>query len=315
MKLPIRFLLATGWLAAIAVPASHAKIERVVEKTFTVRPGGTLHVETQGGNISVEPSNDGVVKITAKEKIRANSDSEAEEILKKLTLTMEQSGNAVFAEAKYEKTFSGIHFGSWPPVQVDFVVSVPATFATDLKTSGGDITVGDLAAKVHARTAGGDIKLDHISADVDASTSGGNVSLAEGNASVLLRTSGGNVSVGRAVGPADLSTSGGDIKVDSVENTLRATTSGGDVRAGFAGALKGSCVLSTSGGKVTATVDKAAGFHLDASTSGGDVEADGLAIAIEHGGQDRSRLAGDVNGGGPLLKLRSSGGDVVIKAR
>ena len=61
MKFPFRFLLATGWLAAVAIPA-HAKIERVVEKTFTVQPGGNLHVETQGGNVSVEPSNDSVVK-------------------------------------------------------------------------------------------------------------------------------------------------------------------------------------------------------------------------------------------------------------
>lgn len=314
MKFPLRFLLATGWLAAVAIPA-HAKIERVVEKTFTVQPGGNLHVETQGGNISVEPSNDSVVKIIAKEKIRASSDSEADEILKKLTLTMEQSGNAVFAEAKYEKMLSGFHFGSWPPVQVDFVVTVPASFATDLRTSGGDIIVGDLAGKIRAHTSGGDIKLGHVSADVDATTSGGNVSLVEGTGSVQLRTSGGNVTVGRAVGPTELSTSGGDIKVDSVENTLRAGTSGGDVRAGLMGALKGDCVLSTSGGKVTAIVDKVAAFHLDASTSGGEVEAGGLTITIEHGGQGRSRLAGDVNGGGPLLKLRSSGGDVVITTR
>ncbi len=314
MKFPLRFLFATGWLAALAIPA-HAKIERVIEKTFTVQPGGNLHVETQGGNISVEPSNDSVVKITVKEKIRASTDGEADEILKKLTLTIEQSGNAIFAESKYEKMLSGFHFGSWPPVQVDFVVTVPASFATDLKTSGGDIVVGDLAGKVHARTSGGDIKLDHIAADVDASTSGGNVSLAEGRAAVELHTSGGNVSVGRAVGPTELTTSGGDIKVDSVENTLRATTSGGDVRAGLMGALKGDCVLSTSGGKVTAVVDKTVGFRLDASTSGGDVDASGLTITIEHGGQGRSRLAGEVNGGGPLLKLHSSGGDVVIKTR
>jgi hypothetical protein len=314
MKFPFRFLLATGWLAAIAIPA-HAKIERVVEKTFTVQPGGNLHVETQGGNVTVEPSNDSVVKIIAKEKIHASSDSEADEILKKLTLTMEQSGNAIFAEAKYEKMFSGFHMGSWPPVQVDFVVTVPASFATDLRTSGGDIIVGDLAGKVLAHTSGGDIKLGHIAADVDASTSGGNVSLVDGSGSVHLRTSGGNVFVGRAVGPTDLSTSGGDIKVDSVENTLHAGTSGGDVRAGLSGALKGDCVLSTSGGRVIATVDKGVGFHLDASTSGGDVEAGGLTITIERGGQGKSRLAGDVNGGGPLLKLRSSGGDVVVNTR
>jgi hypothetical protein len=114
------------------------------------------------------------------------------------------------------------------------------------------------------------------------------------------------------VGPSDLRTSGGDIKVDSVENTLKAETSGGDVKAGFEGGLKGDCVLSTSGGQVKASVGKDVAFHLDASTSGGQVDAAGLTITIDHGGMGRSSLAGLVNGGGPVLKLRSSGGDIEV---
>jgi hypothetical protein len=58
---------------------------------------------------------------------------------------------------------------------------------------------------------------------------------------------------------------------------------------------------------------KGAGFHLDASTSGGEVRADGLTITLEHGGSGKSKLVGAVNGGGPRLKLRTSGGDVRIR--
>jgi hypothetical protein len=65
---------------------------------------------------------------------------------------------------------------------------------------------------------------------------------------------------------------------------------------------------------VTATVDKSAAFRLDASTSGGSVDAQGLTMTLE-GRTRRNRLAGDVNGGGPLLKLRSSGGGVAVKTR
>ena len=36
---------------------------------------------------------------------------------------------------------------------------------------------------------------------------------------------------------------------------------------------------------------------------------------IEKGGAGRSRLAGKVNGGGPLLKMRSSGGDIIVETR
>jgi hypothetical protein len=313
MKFP-SLLLTAGLLAMVPFTA-HAKIERVVEKSFNVQPGGTLKVETQGGDVRVQTSADNTVKVTAREKIRASTEAEADEILAKLTLTIEQTADGVGATAKYEKKIPGFHWGSWPPVQVDFTVTVPANYNVELKTSGGDITVGNLNGKVYARTSGGDITLGKISGEIDGGTSGGNVRLEEGLASVTLGTSGGDVRVGRAVGPTDLGTSGGNIDIKSVENTLRASTSGGDVSAGIAGALKGDCKLSTSGGRVRVIVDKGGAFDLDASTSGGDVDATGLTITIEKGGSGRSRLAGKVNGGGPLLKLRSSGGDIVVQTR
>jgi hypothetical protein len=306
--------LAAALCAGLTLTA-HAKIERVVEKSFTVQPGGVLTVETQGGNIRVETSNEPMVKVVAKETIRASSDEEAAAILKDLSLTIEQTSEGVSAISKYEKSFSGLHFGSWPPVQVSFVVSIPTEYNVKAKTSGGDVSVGNLLGKVNARTSGGNISLGKISGDVDAGTSGGDVRLDEGRARVKLNTSGGNIAVNHAVGPTNVDTSGGDIKIDLVENTLDASTSGGNVSAGFIGTPKGDCVLHTSGGTVRATVDKFAAFRLDASTSGGSVDANGLTITLEKGGSGKSHLVGTVNGGGPTLKLRTSGGDIRVSVR
>ena len=152
------FLLAAG-LAALAPLSAFAKIERVVEKSFTVQPGGTLRVETSGGGIAVEVGPGDTVKVVAKEVIRADSDAEADALLKELALTIEQQGNDVVAKTKYASTPLGFHFGSWPPVQVSFVVTVPAHYHTDLHTSGGSIKVGDLTGNVLARTSGGGIKI------------------------------------------------------------------------------------------------------------------------------------------------------------
>ena len=308
-----RIIATASLLAAIAAPAS-AKIEREVEKTFQVQPGVLLKVSTAGGNISVSTSHDNVVKIVAKEHIRASSEAEADDVLSKLDLKMEQSGGEVEASARYDTGF-GLHFGNWPPVQVDFIVSIPQDASVELKTSGGNVTVDDLDGTANIHTSGGDIKLAVIGGEIDASTSGGNVILEDGKAKVRLETSGGNISVKHIGGTADLHTSGGDIKIDSAEGSVDAETSGGDVKAGFTGGLKGDCSLSTSGGQVKAAVSKGAAFHLDASTSGGEVDASGLTITIEHGGSGKSSLSGNVNGGGPDLKLHSSGGDIEIQAR
>ncbi len=307
------FLLAAGFLAAAVLPA-HAKIEHTVEKSFAVQPGGSIQVATAGGEISVQPSTEAVVRITVRERIRADSEAEAGEILQRLNLTLEQHGNAITAAAEYPSQPLGFSIGSWPPVQVDFIVTVPASFAAELRTSGGNITVGDLTGTLRAHASGGNIRLGRMGADVDASTSGGNISVTEGRGAVRLHTSGGSLLVERAVGPADLSTSGGNIRVPLAENTVHASTSGGSIEARVDGAIKGDCELRTSGGRVEATVAKTASFTLDASTSGGHVEAEGLTLANVEANRGRSRLSGTVNGGGPRLILHSSGGNVAVQA-
>ena len=311
-SLPLRVFLISGCLSLPALIAS-ARVERVVEKTFSVSAAGILRLETQGGEIRVMPSNDSMVKVTARQRFRTSSETEADEVLKKLDLVIEQNGNDVRAVARYERAPWGFHFGSWPPVQVDFTVSAPANFATDLHTSGGSITVGDLNGKVNARTSGGSIKLGKIGAEIDARTSGGSITLDEANGPVKAETSGGNITAGCVAGPAELATSGGSIKINSVADSIRAHTSGGSIRAGIAGPLKEDSTLSTSGGSVRVTVAKTAAFRLDASTSGGGVDAEGLTITIDKGSHGKTRLAGTVNGGGPALKLRTSGGNIVVR--
>jgi hypothetical protein len=312
MKSLTRILLLAITLATPL--ALFAKITRTVDRTFSVQPGGQLKAATQGGDIIIKTSDSPEVQVHVKQLIRAATEKEADEILSKLDLTIEQSGNNVTVESKYEKRSAGSWFGNWPPVSVSFEVTVPKNYNLTLNTSGGDIAVASVIGNVHARTSGGDLKFARVEGDIDASTSGGNITLSEGTARAKLGTSGGDIRVDRAGGPTEVSTSGGDIELKSVANLISATTSGGDVHADITGPLTQDTLLSTSGGEVEVRVVKGTGFELDASTSGGDVRADGLTITIEKGGSGKSRLSGTVNGGGPKLKLRSSGGNVVIRS-
>jgi hypothetical protein len=257
-----------------------AVIERAVTKTFSVAPDGVFHLATGGGKIDVQSSStDKVVTIRAKEKIRADSEADADEILKGLTLSFARQGNDVTVRAKYEGARPMFHSGSWPPVQVDFVVSVPASFSVELDSGGGRITVGDLAGSVRAHTGGGELNL------------------------------------GRIVGGAEATTGGGSVGIESVENTLHASTGGGSIRAVISGTLKGDSEVQTSGGSIHLTVDRTAAFTLDAVASDSNVDVDGLPVVVAAGVPGRGQLAGNVNGGGPLLKLRSSNGSIEVLTR
>lgn len=309
---PFIVLLTLGTLFGAPALLS-AKITRIVEKTFTVQAGGTLKVQTSGGNIDVLTGKDDEVHVTANERINADSEASADELLKDLNLTIEQHGENVTATAKYDR-HGGWSWGS-TPVSVSFTVVLPHRYNVDLHTSGGNISVESINGQAKVRTSGGNLKLDRIEGEVDGGTSGGNVSLREGTAKVRLSTSGGDIKVERAGGEADLSTSGGNIIIDSVRNRLTASTSGGDIKATIEGELKEDCSLSTSGGVVVVKIDHSAAFDLRAHTSGGDVDVEGLSIAIEKGGLRKSSLSGKVNGGGPVLSLGSSGGNIRVRSK
>lgn len=310
---PLTRLLTAGLLAALPL-AAHAKIERTVEKTFAVQPGGTLTVNTQGGDVRVVPGGDQEVRIVARQRFpRADTEAEADEVMRDLTFELTQQGNDVSVLSRSERRLSGFNWGN--RVQIDFTITVPSRYAADVRTSGGDITVGSLTGRLSVQTSGGDIDLARIDGDIKASTSGGNIALAEGTASARLRTSGGDIRVGRVTGEADLETSGGDIEIRSAGASVDASTSGGDVAATFEGGVPADATLSSSGGDIVARIPRPASFRLDASTSGGGVDAAGLTLTIERGGVGKNRLVGSVNGGGPLLKLRTSGGDIRIIAR
>src|SRR5688572_5379528 len=121
-------VLVLGALLVTPFLSATARIERKVEKSFTVSGAGTVRLQTSGGLLRVTPGDGSVVTVTAVQKIKADSESEADDLLAKLELTIVQSGNDVAATAKYESRPPGFRFGSWPPVNVDFIVTVPASF-------------------------------------------------------------------------------------------------------------------------------------------------------------------------------------------
>lgn len=158
-------------------------------------------------------------------------------------------------------------------VKAKFYITVPENYNLDLNTAGGSIKVEDLEGEVDAQTSGGSISLGDI------------------------------------VGDVDVHTSGGSIKVDSVYGEIDANTSGGSIRVEFKKQINKDATLSTSGGSVTAILPEDIAIDIDASTSGGKVRSE---FDVDGSVKKRS-IRGEINGGGPELTLRTSGGSVKIK--
>ncbi len=92
---------------------------------------------------------------------------------------------------------------------------------------------------------------------------------------------------------------------------MDASTSGGSISARLSRQPRSDSKLSTSGGGITIHVAPNVALDIDAHTSGGDVASDVPVTLL--GRQNDSSLNGKLNGGGPKLVLRSSGGDIRLQ--
>jgi DUF4097 and DUF4098 domain-containing protein YvlB len=106
-------------------------------------------------------------------------------------------------------------------------------------------------------------------------------------------------------------TSGGSITLEDVEGTVQAGTSGGSIHAAFGKCPEKDCRLETSGGSITVIAPEELKADLDASTSGGRVSTE---FPVTVSGEIRpEEIRAALNGGGPLLLLRTSGGNIRIE--
>ncbi|HVR39127.1 MAG TPA: DUF4097 family beta strand repeat-containing protein [Thermoanaerobaculia bacterium] len=322
----MRRLVSITTLLLLAAVAAQASVDDVIRKGFNVNAGGRLTLDASFGDVKVVTGGNGVA-IEIVRRARTADKSEAAEIFKDHEITFDQNGNDVFIKSRYDHPNRWFHWND--SLSVQWNIRVPKNYSVDLRTSGGDVHLTDVSGEVEVRTSGGDIDAGRItgpadlrtsggdidvmsaSGNVNAHTSGGDIKVGDTTGSVEVKTSGGSIELARVSGDVNARTSGGGIRIEEARGRVDASTSGGSITARFAQQPAGDSRLSTSGGSVTVFLAANVGADLDAHSSGGGVRSD-LPITIV-GSQERDSLEGKINGGGPRLVLRTSGGGISVQ--
>ena len=204
------------------------------------------------------------------------------------------------------------------------------------ETGGGTIDVGNVFSDVNLRTGGGGIKIAMAKGKVNAESGGGSVVLLSGLQGAILQTGGGSIHVDKCQGNVRASTGGGSIDLGDIGGPAELETGGGSIE------LNGvpSARAETGGGGIVAKFLSSSGERTDSSleTGAGDITvylASDLAISIRadielanghtihsdfpdlhittEGGQwgpKTVRAEGNLNGGGPALKVQTNTGNI-----
>jgi DUF4097 and DUF4098 domain-containing protein YvlB len=227
-----------------------------------------VRVETTGGNISVAgvDANARIEVYVWPGNSRDRSLSKAE-IQKRLDeeydLTISVTDHKLTAIAKPKDNYRDGDRN----LSISFRVFVPRQVSTDLRTSGGNISLHGLSgATQDFTTSGGNLDIGDVGGNITGRTSGGNISLSNSKDEIDLATSGGNVDAKNCHGNIKLTTSGGELTLRALQGTIRASTSGGSVEAED---IEGELSAHTSGGNVQM---RGLSCSLETSTSGGNID-------------------------------------------
>jgi len=211
--------------------------------------------------------------------------------------------------------------------------------ALGLHTGGGSIEVRHANGKVVAETGGGSVEIQSGAQGATIETGGGSIEVRQCNGKVKVSTGGGSVDLSDIGGSAEIETGGGTIRLASAKGHVHAETGGGGIElygvpsaqaetgAGGitvklvnTGSDRHDSDLETGAGDITVYIASDVAINVRASVDMGNghhITSDFPDIHISSEGsqwEPRTLTAeGKLNGGGPMLKVHTSTGDICIK--
>jgi DUF4097 and DUF4098 domain-containing protein YvlB len=189
-------------------------------------------------------------------------------------------------------------------------------------TEGGSIQVGSGSQGITVESAGGSISVSKCHGELRATTAGGTIDIGDVDAGAHLESAGGGIRLASAKGRVSANTASGGIKLLRLTSGVRAETMSGPIEAEFI-ASKNEFTeshLETTVGDIVVYLPSDLGVTVKAAidfVNGHTISSDfdGLRKSSEGGqyGPQEMWADGRLNGGGPVLKLHTTNGNIEIR--
>lgn len=248
----------------------------------TVSASGNAHlaVSTGSGNIHITRGSGNQIQIHGRIRVgHEGSEEQARQIASNPPI--EQNGDEIHV---------GQHQEQWHGISIDYEIAAPAGTVLDAISGSGNIVDEGVGQNAKLQTGSGDISATSLEGPFTVKTGSGNISAAQtGEGDVVAETG------------------SGDIELKDIHGSFRGQTGSGDIKA--SGTPSASWNLQTGSGNVELWTGNAP-LTLDASTGSGFVATDHEMMS--QGTFDRHHIHGNLNGGGPTLRIQTGSGDVHI---
>jgi DUF4097 and DUF4098 domain-containing protein YvlB len=277
-----QFVAAASDPGAPAVSAeteSHSSMP--FDRTLSVSGEAQLKVSTGSGNIHLTRGSDGQIHIHGQVRVnRDGSEEQAREIA--ANPPIEQTGNVIRVGQQHED--------HWEGISIDYEIEAPAGTLLGATSGSGNIDDEGVGKNAKLETGSGDITATGLQGPFIVKTGSGNITAEQ-----------------TGEGDVTAETGSGTIEIKDVHGSLRAQTGSGDIKA--TGTPSAPWSLETGSGNIDIWSGNAS-LTLDGSTGSGSVITDHEMLV--QGSLDRHHIKGNLNGGGPLVRVQTGSGEIHV---
>lgn len=278
-----------------AVPATEPAINitDTVKEAFQVRPGGSLVVEIDNGALFIETTSSNEVRVELERTVEVTDEAEARRIIERHDYSLRQIGNDVEIHSTFESGSSFWGRRNRDRMRLKVTIQIPEVYNVDFSSGAGNVRIADVGGTVSGRTGAGNITIGRVAGVINVSSGSGNVELTGAGGGVAISTGAGNV------------------RLDELRGAAEVKTGAGNVFVYIADQPDDGSVLETGAGNITVFLSEDIRASVSAIAAVGSAQTD-FPLEVEGKWMSRS-IAGDLNGGGPQIRMRAGLGNIAVK--
>ena len=188
-----------------------------------------------------------------------------------------------------------------------------------LTIGGGRVYIGTVKGAT-VQTGGGGIEVRKCDGDLRTSTDGGNLNFGDVNGALRAETGGGSVRLASAQGRVQVTTGGGSVEMYNLNQGAQVETGAGPITVQFVGTHGFTdSSLHTAAGNVTVLLPSNFQVTVHASSdliTGRGISSEFPGLKITSSGEYGPKAMyaeGTLNGGGPMLRVRTTIGQIAFR--
>ena len=253
----------------------HVQAEEDFRQQAPLAAGGSITVENGRGDLRFEGSDTGGFSIEA-HKYFEGGEFDRERWMRETKIKVEGDEHHRSVKVEYPV---GFHWGFWGGNHgVNLIVRVPRQVNATLKDDRGHVWVSDIAGRLEVASDRGDVEISNFDGELRVRGDRGNL----------------------------------NVRDSSIRNGVRVALDRGSVDM-YLKQFAGDSDLEVSRGNLNLTIPQNSAFTLDAERSRHSSFHTDFGL-LARGGFTNDRVQGQVNGGGPILRLRADRGSVWLRA-